>query len=356
MPALPLTSPPASLCILRLSAIGDISHTLPVVRTLQAHWPETRLTWIIGKTEHALVGDIPGIDFIIFDKRRGWRAYLDVRRQLQGRRFDVLLHMQMALRASLISLMVDAPIKLGFDRARAKDSQWLFTNAQIAPRQREHVLDSLFGFSAALGVPERLLRWDIPIPAAARRHAQELLPGDQPTLAISPCASQDYRNWTVEGYAAVADYAAERYGMRILLTGGNRAIEQRYGDDIARRMHHPVIDAIGRSDLKQLLALLERGTVLLAPDSGPAHLATAVGLPVIGLYACTNPERARPYNAAAWLANRYPEAVERFLGHSVEQVAFGARVRDAGAMALITVAEVQQRLDEIMAARPQPSS
>lgn len=350
MPSLPLTSPPESLCILRLSAIGDISHTLPVIRTLQARWPETRLTWIIGKTEHALVGDIPGIDFIIFDKSRGWRAYLDVRRRLRGRRFDVLLHMQMALRASLISLLVDAPIKLGFDRTRAKDAQWLFTNAQIAPRQREHVLDSLFGFSDALGATERLLRWDIPIPAVARRYAEELLPGDQPTLIISPCSSQDYRNWTAEGYAAAADYAVEKHGMRVLLTGGNRAIERRYGDDITRLMHHPVIDAIGRSDLKQLLALLTRGTCLISPDAGPAHLATAVGLPVIGLYACTDPARARPYLSAQWTIDRYADAVRQLRGAAPEQLPFGSRVRDARAMALITPAEVQQRLDGLLAA------
>lgn len=320
------------------------------MRTLQARWPDTRITWIIGKTEHALVGDLPGIDFIIFDKSRGWRAYLDVRRQLRGRRFDVLLHMQMALRASLISLLVDAPIKLGFDRARAKDGQWLFTNAQIAPREREHVLDSLFGFSDALGATERLLRWDIPIPESARRYAEEILPGDQPTLIISPCSSQDHRNWTPEGYAAVADYAVEQHGMRILLTGGGRAVERRYGDEITRLTRHPVIDCIGRSDLKQLLALLQRGTVLLAPDAGPAHLATAVGTPVIGLYACTNPARARPYLSAPWTVNRYADAVQQFRQTIPEQLPFGSRVRDARAMALITAAEVQQRLDGILAA------
>jgi len=320
-----------------------------VVRTLQARWPDTRLTWIIGKTEHALVGDIPGIDFIIFDKKRGWRAYLDVRRQLRGRRFDVLLHMQMALRASLISLLIDAPIKLGFDRARAKDGQWLFTNAQIVPRQREHVLDSLFGFSAALGVPARQLRWDIPIPEAAQRYAEEMLPGDQPTLIISPCSSQAYRNWTADGYAAVADYAVDKHGMRVLLCGGNRTIEQRYGEDITRLMHHPDINLIGRSDLKQLLALLQRSRVLLAPDAGPAHLATAVGTPVIGLYACTDPQRARPYNSAHLLVNRYPEAVHTFLGQDPEHVPFGTRVRDPRAMALITPDEVRQQLDRVMA-------
>lgn len=335
-----------------------------MVRTLQARWPQTRLTWIIGKTEYGLVGDIPGIDFIIFDKARGWRAYGDVRRALRGRRFDALLHMQMSLRASLISLLVDAPIKLGFDRERAKDMQWLFTNANIAHRQKQHVLDSLFGFAETLGITERELRWDIPIPETAHRFAAEQLPGDQPTLLISPCSSKAHRNWTTAGYAAVADYAVERHGMRVVLSGGRRAIEREYGDAIQAQMHHPAIDLIGASDLKQLLALLERSTVLLSPDAGPAHLATATGTPVIGLYACTNPDRARPYLSAEWLVSRYPEAVQRRYGRDVDALPWGSRVREPWAMELITPDAVYRKLDAVIAAgaaatphreRPQPA-
>lgn len=323
-----------------------------MVRTLQAHWPQTRLTWIIGKTEYDLVGDIPGIDFIIFDKARGWRAYGDVRRALSGRRFDVLLHMQMALRASLISLLVDAPIKLGFDRARAKDWQWLFTNAQIAPREHEHVLDSLFGFSAALGIEERVLRWDIPVPEAAHQFAEHHLPGNRPTLLISPCSSMAYRNWSPTSYAAVADYAVEKYGMRVVLSGGRRDIERQYGDEITRLMRHPNIDLIGRSDLKQLLALLKRSSAVLAPDAGPAHLATAVGIPVIGLYACTNPARARPYLSEEWLVNRYPEAVQRAFGKLSDELPWGQRVRDNSAMELIRPEDVYIKLDALMGEAP----
>ena len=122
--SLPFANPPKRICLLRLSAVGDITHTLPVVRTLQHYWPETQLTWVIGKLEATLVNDIPDIEFIIFDKARGLYAYVDVWRQLRGRQFDVLLHMQMSLRASMLSLLIHAPIKLGFDKQRAKDMQW----------------------------------------------------------------------------------------------------------------------------------------------------------------------------------------------------------------------------------------
>ena len=103
--------PPASLCLLRTSALGDVTHVVPLVRTLQARWPETRLTWLIGRLEQKLVGDLGGVEFIVFDKREGRSAYRAVREQLGGRRFDALLHMQVALRANLLSRVVNAPLR-----------------------------------------------------------------------------------------------------------------------------------------------------------------------------------------------------------------------------------------------------
>lgn len=346
---LPLKQPPKSLCLLRLSAVGDISHTLPLVRTIQDYWPETGLTWVIGKLEHSLVGDIPGVEFIIFDKAKRWGAFGDLRRALAGRRFDVLLHMQMSLRASLASLLVNADIRLGFDRTRAKDMQWVFTNERIPFRPRQHVIDSFFGFTEALGLQEQSLRWDIPIPPAARQFAAGVMPEDEPVFVISPCSSMDYRNWTAEGYAAVADYAAEKYGMRVILTGGPRPIERDYGEAITGRMRNQPLNLIGQTDLKALLAILEGATALLAPDSGPAHLATAVGTPVIGLYAATNPDRARPYLSKRWVVNRYPEAVYAKYGKMPPDLPWGARVREPGTMERISVDDVTRVLDELLA-------
>ena len=128
MQASPLTSPAQSICILRLSALGDITHTLPVFYTLRKAWPNTKITWIIGKLEYKLVKEIEGVEFIIFDKKEGFAAYKKIRQQSKNKHFDILLHMQMSLRASMISLLINAKIKIGFDRKRAKDGQWLFTN------------------------------------------------------------------------------------------------------------------------------------------------------------------------------------------------------------------------------------
>ncbi|MDX1610528.1 MAG: glycosyltransferase family 9 protein, partial [Halofilum sp. (in: g-proteobacteria)] len=137
---------PESLCLLRLSALGDVTHMVPVVRTLQHEWPDTRLTWIIGRLEAELVGDLPGIEFIVFDKARGLAAFRDLWRDLDGRRFDALLQMQVALRANLAGRLVRSPVRIGFDRTRSRDGHGLFVNRRIEPHPGAHVLDGLFDF------------------------------------------------------------------------------------------------------------------------------------------------------------------------------------------------------------------
>lgn len=354
MPALPST-PPDSLCILRLSAIGDVTHVVPLVRTLQHYWPQTRLTWVIGKIEAQLVGDIPGVEFIIFDKGQGWAAYRQLRRQLKGRHFDVLLHMQVALRASIASRMIPARVRLGFDRERARDWQWLFSNARIASAPRQHVLDGFFGFLEKLGIRQRDMRWEIPIPEAARAFVAQHVAPDERLLVINPCSSsrlKNWRNWSVEGYAEVADHAVERYGMKVVLSGGPDAQEREHAARISEAMKHPVVDLVGKTSLKQLLALIDRAEVMIAPDTGPMHMATTVGTPVIGLFATSNPLRTGPYLSQQWVVNAYPEALQRFNGVGVEQAPWGKRVRDPAAMELITAEAVIARLDEILKDQP----
>ena len=346
--SLPFQDAPKSLCILRLSAVGDICHTLPVIRTIQAHWPETQITWIIGKLEASLVSDIPNIEFIEFDKSRGTKAYLDVRQALRARRFDALLHMQMSLRSSVVNRLVNTKIRIGFDRARAKDLQWIFNNKQITAHQQQHVMDSFFGFTEVLGIKKKKLIWDIPIPKPDKQQAKALLPGKQPTLVISPCSSMSYRNWLSDGYAAVCDYAIQRYALRVVLTGGPSITELEIGEEIEAKCHFPIINLIGKTNLKQLLAILRKAKLVVAPDSGPAHMATAVDTPVIGLYACTNPDRARPYFSQDWVIDKYHEAVKEKHGKDVSHLPWGLRVRDAGTMERITVKDVTDKLDEFM--------
>ena len=348
MSSLPLAQPPRSVCILRLSALGDTCHVVPIVRTLQRAWPATQLTWIIGKAEARLMSLVDGVEFITVDKRAGLLARHALREQLSGRHFDVLLHMQLSLRASLVARSVSASIKLGFDRARARELQWLFTNERIAPRTREHVLDSFFGFAAALGIKDRLVEWNIPLPEEARAYAEKLIPDARPTLVISPCSSHALRNWRPERYAAVADYAARKYHMRVILCGGPSTLEVDTGVSIEKAAQTTLINQIGRDTLPELLALLGRASVLLTPDSGPAHMATMVGTPVVGLYAATNPARSGPYLSRLWCVDEYAQAALRFRGRSPDKLPWTEKIEQRGVMDLISVEQVTAKLDELL--------
>lgn len=344
------TQVPASVCILRLSAIGDTCHVLPVVRTLQRAWPNTRFTWVIGRVEAKLMSRIPDIEFVVVDKSNLRDSVRTVREAMRGRQFDVLMHMQLALRASLLSTFIPARIKLGFDRKRARELQWLFTTNRIRPAERQHVMDSLFGFAEKFGVYEKILRWDIPLTEADREYARDLIPDSRRTLVISPCSSHRLRNWRAEYYAQVADYAVGALGMRVVLVGGRSDIEKHMGEEIAARMHQPVENNIGQDTLPQLLATLERATALLTPDSGPAHMATAVGTPVIGLYAATNPARSGPYLSRQWCVDKYDAAARRFLGKPATEIPWTTKIERPGVMDLITPDEVIKKLHALMVA------
>ena len=349
--AIPLSQAPRAIAVVKLSAIGDVCHALPVVRTLQRHWPEARFTWLIGRAEAALIGRIPEIEFIVCDKRAGLAGLAAARRALAGRRFDLLLHMQFALRASLAAQLVRAPVKLGYDRERALDLQWLFTTHRIEPGPREHVMDGLFGFARALGVSEREYRWEIPVPEEALEHAVRAIPEASPTLIVSPCSSHPLRNWRAEHYARVADHAARELGLRILFCGGSSELERRMGTEIAQRMREPSTNLIGRDTLIGFHATLARAWALLTPDSGPAHLATAAGVPVVGLYAATRSARSGPYFSRQWCVDRFDAAARKFLGRGADELPWRTKIERQGVMDLIEPEAVIERLGALAAQR-----
>lgn len=318
------------------------------MRTLQAAYPDTPITWVIGTTEHKLVGGVTGVEFITFDKSRGWRGLLDVRRQLAGRQFHVLLNLHASLRANLVSLCIDAQRRIGYDRARARDFQWLFTTERVPPAQQQHVGDAMLSFALALGAPEAVIDWSLPIEPAAQAWVAAQLPSAQRICVISPCSSQrarNYRDWSRANYAAIVRHLVEGYAATVVLSGGATPLEQDYAAALREAGGAQVIDLVGKTTLQQWAALLDAADLVICPDSGPVHVATALGTPVIGLYATSNPGRTGPYRDPLGLTvNRYPEAVQAAFGKPVDAVRWGQRVRDPAALELITVADVTARI------------
>lgn len=337
---------PKSICFLRLSAIGDTCHAVAAIQALQHHWPNTQVTWIVGKVEAQLLEGLEGVELIVFDKKAGLQGMQAVWKQLKGRKFDALVHMQLALRASLLTLGIKATYKLGFNFKRAKEGQWLFTNKKIADTTSTHVLDSFFSFTEALGVPRSAPQWQLPIAAKEVEYAKRLL-NHKPTVVISPAASKDERNWLTERYAQLADWLIEQ-GYQVALCGSPAEREKSLGTSITSLMQHTPLNLIGQTSLKQLAAVLGQAVVVIAPDSGPAHIATTQGTPVVGLYGHSNPKRTGPYNDLDSIVSVYEHFVEQQQGKPAEQLAWSTRVKGDHVMQSITLDMVQSKLKPLL--------
>ena len=326
-----------SICLLRLSALGDVTHVVPLVRTLQRAWPGLHLHWIIDPAGKRLLDGLEEVTFHVYDKRSGLGGMRQLRAQLPPGRFDVLLQLQVAGRANLLSAFVPARRRVGYDRARSKDLHGLFVNERIADRPGIHVLDAIGSFCEPLGLVQDTVQWHLPVPAEAREWARAQWADDgAPVLMISPCSSHVRRNWYPDRYAALAGHAATR-GWRVVLCGGRSQLERDTADAITAAMHHPVLDLVGKDTLKQLPALLERADLLVTPDSGPMHIANAMGTKVLGLHAASNPARSGPYSDRRYCVDRYDEAARRYLGKPAAALRWGTKIEHDGVMELVTV-------------------
>ena len=335
---MPNPAAPRSLCLLRLSALGDVTHVLPLLHTLRSAWPEVAVTWVIGKGERRLLDGLPGVRFVEYDKKSGIKGMRALRRDL-GEHFDVLLQLQVSARANLLSAFIPAKRRIGYDRSRSKDGHGLFINERIADRPGIHVLDAIGSFAEALGLQRDAVVWNLPVPDEAHAWARAQWDDDgRRILMVSPCSSHALRNWRAERHAALADHAAAQ-GWRIVLCGGRSALERDTGDAIlaAMRARDGVLDLIGKDTLKQLPALLARADLLVTPDSGPMHIANAMGTKVLGLHAASNPNRSGPYSDRRYCVDRYDDAARKFRGKPASELKWGSKIEAEGVMDLATV-------------------
>lgn len=294
--------PPArEICIVMLSAIGDAVHVLPVANALKRAWPDSRITWVIQPVPLLLMKGHPAIDeFIVFRRRRGLRAlqsYREIMDQMRERRFDLLLGLQVYFKAGLITALTPARVKLGFDRARARDAQWVFTNRRIPAHEPQHVQDQYFEFLRYLGVDPSPVTWDIRFAEherAAQRAFFDAL--DRPACAVVVGTSKPEKNWTPAGYARVLDEVERLHGLRPVIIGGPSPVERRIADEVIEATDADVVDMLG-NDLRRLAWLIDGSALLISPDTGPLHISRALGTPAVSLFGYTNPKRSGPYRA-----------------------------------------------------------
>lgn len=323
---------------------------VPAVRALQRYQPQAHITWVIGKAEHSLLGDIPEVEFIVYDKTTGLKGMLALRRQLKDRKFDILLHMQAAFRANILSLFIPAKRRIGFNKGRANDLQRCFVSETIKGNPHSHVAEGYLDFMRYLGATDTKPEWNIPIPPANEQEALQLTQANKPYLLLSPCSSnraRNWRNWPLDKYAQVIEYAYTKHGLHTVITGGNNPIEHHYGSILAERHPEATLNLVGKTSLKTLLALVKHSQAVIAPDSGPIHMAVAFQRPPIALFATSDPRRSGPWQHQQWMVNYYPQALEKYLNLPIDDSRFGQRVRHPNAMDIIPTQAVTGKIDQL---------
>jgi len=340
-------SAPKSICILRLSAIGDVCHALASVQAIKEHYPKVEITWVIGRVEFQLMRHLIDVKWVVFDKKQGLKAYKRLYQALKGQEFDILLQLQVALRASLASLCIRAKQKWGFDASRAKEGQWLFTNRQMKAQYQPHVAQGFWAFAQAIGATEEdQPQWPkLKIPPFDL--SQQLDDPKKPIVIISPAASNPVRNWLPERYAKIADYLY-RQNFNVILTGGPSALEKVLASSIISACAHPIINLVGQTNLLQLLSVIEQAQLIIAPDSGPAHMACLVDTPVIGLYAHSNPQRTGPYKSQHLVVSVYDSELLKQTGKSIAENKWGKRVKGDDLMQQISCEQVIDKIELVI--------
>ena len=335
-PYVPLLPPAPRVCIVLLTGLGDVVLGLPLATAIRRAHPRAHITWVAEPMPAQVLEPHAAIDrVVVFEKRRGWRGVLDLRRKLAGERFDVTLNLNIYFKSVWPVLLAGGRVRLGFERGRARDGTWLVANRHLPAGPRRHTLDMFLEFAAALGIDAHPLEFGLALTAAeqAARDAFRAEVGGE-YAALVPASGNRHKDWPVERTAAVADALQREHGLRSVLVGGPGARETAVAKEIVARAQTPPVWALG-DGVRRLVWLIDGARLVISPDSGPVHIARALERPVIGLYGHTNPWRVGPYR-------RYQELwIDAYTDGQPDPSNFEPK---AGRMERITVADVLEKV------------
>ena len=321
----------SSICILRLSSIGDITHMIPIIKTIQYYLPKSDITWIIGKTEYPLVKNMKGVNFILIDKSKNIRSIINLWHEIKSKKFDIFLHMQKSLRSKIIGFFIKYKRKLNY------------SNIQIP--KNSHVLDSFFCFLKEIGIDKRVLDWSIEIDSSDK----DIINIKKKYIVLNPFTSVrrfNYREWEIQNYATVAKYIFDKYNIETIVIGGPSQYEIKKSKQMVFQSY--IHNIVGKTNLHQMCCIINNCQFYIGPDSGTMHIASMLNKPVIGLFATSNSKRTGPYHSQDYIIDKYDEALKIFLNKSENQISWGKRIRNKKAMSLITTDEVCSKIDELM--------
>lgn len=284
------------VCIVLLTGLGDVIHGLPVANALKRDQPTRRITWVVEPMPAPIVEQHPAVDeVVVYEKSRGVAGVVDLWRKLGSRGLDVTLNLNVYFKAIWPTVFSGAPVRVGFDRDRARDLTWMAANERLPRRPRSHTQDMFLEFLDYLDVQPEPLEWRLQ-PTRAEQAAQERFfrRFRRPVAAVVPASANPKKDWTAERWAGVLDALDADFGFDTVLLGGPSERERALTRDILAAAETAPVVAMG-DGIRPLLWRLHGSALLVAPDTGPVHMARAMDVPVIGLYGHTNPWRVGPY-------------------------------------------------------------
>lgn len=332
-----------NIAVVRLSAIGDCCLVLPTVKILLEQIKNAQVYWLIDHAAYQVLKFTthPRLRYIVINKPKKIADYRAIKRTMSDKNIDVLLAMQANTRVNFIYPCIKAKRKIGFDKARARELQGIFTREKIAFK-KEHLADSFAQFAEILDLDVSNLDFSIELdPDASLPELPEKY------VVINPAASKLERSWFSENYANIASWIGEVYQVPVVLTGAPSAMELELAREIGEGSKN-IINLVGKTNLQQLALVLKNAEAVIAPDTGPAHIANAVGTPVIGLYAVVTSKLSRPYNYPELVIDKFEMAVKEFLQKDPKTVSWKTRVHDRRAMTLIKESDVQEKLYQLL--------
>lgn len=301
--------PPQRILIVKPSSLGDVVHALPLVPLLRRRWPAAGISWLVAPAFADLLRGVAGLDELIaFDRQRlgrAWRSFgamadlFGLRAELRRREFDLVIDLQGLLRSGWMTWQTRAPVRVGFRNAR--ELAWLFYTHRVpVPPGDMHAVDRYLAVAGALGCPTSPVDFGLAASPAEQQRVRLLLAaaglgdgaspgaGPPPFAVLLPGATWESKRWPADRFAALADALRRESGLAVVVAGGPDA------SDAARRMSGAT-DLTCRTSLRELAALLRMASLVVANDSGPMHIAAAVGAPLVAIFGPTSPARTGPY-------------------------------------------------------------
>jgi len=291
--------------IVRLGALGDIVHALPLAAALREAGPEARIDWLVDVRHRAILDYVEGLSGVVTGDTRGMRGPAGVPavvRALRAARYDAAIDAQGLVKSAVLARLAGARRVIGFDGAHLREplARWAYTETVVP--DGPHVLDKASALARAMGgaasapvFPLRPPRSDV----TTRTRAALGIAADRPFAALNPGAAWPNKRWPADRFGALARHLHDRHGWTSIVTWGPG--EKVLADAVVAAANAgggAVAAPAPPTDLGSLLTLLAAASLLVAGDTGPLHLAAALGTPVVGLYGPTEPARNGPWSPA----------------------------------------------------------